>query len=135
MGAGTLTSSARAEAVTVLANMTMTALEGGGDERRGKDHQQPPCPARGDLSAAVIDGPGARAYRVHDPAVRPGRGGGPAGLGPHRRSGDRHRPGRVGPVGCGPRGLHRAGGEGLFWRGWGDLRGRDLTAGPLECRG
>jgi hypothetical protein len=37
-----LAGSVRAEAVTVLANMTMAALEGGGDERRGKDQQRAP---------------------------------------------------------------------------------------------
>src|SRR6478735_5816178 len=85
---------ARAEAVMVLANMTMSALEsaldGGGDERRGEDRKRAPRPAGGDLSAAVVDGAGARARRVHHTSVRPGRGSGHVGLGPHRRSGDRH---------------------------------------------
>src|SRR4030088_2614484 len=74
-----LTGSLRAEAVTVLANMTMAALEGGGDERRGEDQQCAPRPPGGDLSSAVVDGPSPRAHRVHDTAVRPGRGGGRAG--------------------------------------------------------
>ena len=125
----------RDEAVTVLANMTMSALGGGGDERRGEDQRHSPRPAGGDLSAPVVDGTGARAHRVHDAPVRPGRGGGPARVGPPRRGGDRHRPGGVGPVGCGPGGVHRAGAPGLFRRGRGDLRDRDLPAGPLECRG
>src|SRR5882757_10630862 len=90
------TGSARTEAVAVLANMTMSALEGGGDERLRKDHQRPPRPARGDLPAAVVDGAGARAHRVHDAPVRAGRGGGAAGLGPPRCAGDRHRPGGLG---------------------------------------
>src|SRR6476469_246996 len=89
----------RGEAVTVLANMTMASLGGGGDERRGEDHQLAPRPARGDLSAPVVDGAGARAHRVHDAPVRAGRGGGPAGLGPPRRAGDRHRPGSLWPGG------------------------------------
>ena len=42
------TGSARTEAVAVFANMTMSALEGGGDERLRKDHHRPPRPARGD---------------------------------------------------------------------------------------
>jgi hypothetical protein len=45
-----LAGSLRAEAVTVLANMTMAALEGGGDERRDEDQQHPPRPPGGDLS-------------------------------------------------------------------------------------
>ena len=73
---------ARTEAVTVLANMTMAVLRGGGDERRGEDHQRPPRPAGGDLSAAVVDGAGARAHRVHDAPVRAGRGGGRGWAGP-----------------------------------------------------
>ena len=130
-----LVGAARDEAVRVLANMTMAALEGGGDERRGKDHQHAPRPAGGDLSAPIVDGAGARAHRVHNAPVRPGRRGGPAGLGPPRRGGDRHRSGGLGPVGRGPGGVHRAGEPGLFRRSRGDLRDRDLPAGPLECRG
>ena len=126
---------ARAEAVMVLANMTISALDGGGGERRGEDRQQAPRPAGGDLSAAVVDGAGARARRVHHASVRPGRGGGHAGLGPNRRGGDRHRPGCLGPLGRGPGRVRRAGGPGVCRRGGGDLRDRDLPAGPLECRG
>src|SRR3954471_2894057 len=109
---------ARAEAVMVLANMTMSALEstldGGDDERRGEDRQYAPRPAGGDLSAAVVDGAGARARGVHHASVRPGRGGGRAGLAPHRRGGDRHRPGCLGPLGRGPGRIRRAGGPGVF---------------------
>jgi hypothetical protein len=125
----------RGEAVTVLANMTMASLGGGGDERRGEDHRCPPRPAGGDLPAAVVDGAGARAHRVHDAPVRAGRGGGAAGLGPPRRAGDRHRPGSLGPVGRGPGGIHRVGGPGVHRGGRGDLRDRDLAAGPLQRRG
>ena len=121
--------------MTVLANMTMASLGGGGDERRGEDHSCPPRPAGGDLPAPVVDGAGARAHRVHDAPVRAGRGGGAAGLGPPRRAGDRLRPGRVGSVGRGPGGVHRAGGPGLHRRGGGDLRAGDLPAGPLQRRG
>src|ERR1700737_2976457 len=116
------TGSARTEAVAVVANMTMSALEGGGDERLGKDHQRPPRPARGGLSAAVVDGAGARARRVDDAPVRAGRGGGAAGLGAPRRAGDRHRPGSVGPVGRGAGGIHRVGAAGVLRRGGGELR-------------
>jgi hypothetical protein len=35
-----LAGSLRAEAVTVLANMTVAALEGGNDERRSEDQQR-----------------------------------------------------------------------------------------------
>src|SRR6266540_2966009 len=116
-----LAGSARIEAVTVLANMAMAALEGGGDERRDQDQRCPPRPARGDLPAPVVDGPGPRARRVDDAPVRPGRGGGPAGLGPPGRAGDRHRPGGLGPVGRGPRRVRGAGEPGLLRRGRGDL--------------
>src|SRR5258705_6677325 len=117
------TGSARTEAVAVVANMTMSALEGGGDERLRKDHQRPPRPARGDLPAAVVDGTGARAHRVDDAPVRAGRGGGAAGLGPPRRAGDRHRPGRLGPVGGGPGGINRVGAAGVLVGGRGGRRG------------
>ncbi len=63
-----LVGSLRAEAVTVLANMMMAALEGGGDERRDKDQQCSPRPPGRDLSAAVVDGPSARARRVDNRA-------------------------------------------------------------------
>src|SRR5258705_11595301 len=89
------TGSARTEAVAVVANMTMSALEGGGDERLGKDHQRPPRPARGDLPAAGGDGAGARGHRVDDAPVRGGRGGGAGGPGPAPSACDRHRPGGV----------------------------------------
>src|SRR5882724_11565325 len=115
---------ARGEAVAVLANMTIAALEGGNDERRDEDWRRPPGPAGGDLPASVVDGAGARAHRVDDAPVWAGRGSGAAGLGPPRRAGDRHRPGGLGPVGRGPGGLHRAGEPGLFRAGRGDLRDR-----------
>ena len=54
----------RGEAVTVLANMTMAALGGGGDERRGEDQRHSPRSAGGDLSAPVVDGAGPRAHRA-----------------------------------------------------------------------
>jgi hypothetical protein len=124
----------RDEAVMVLANMTMASLGGGGEQRR-EDHQLAPRPARGDLSAPVVDGAGARAHRVHDAPVRAGRGGGPAGLGPPRRAGDRHRPGSLWSMGGGAGGVHRAGASGLLRRGGRDLWARDLPAGPLQRRG
>ena len=133
--ASVLVGSARVEVVVVLANMAMATLGGGGDERRNQDHEQPPRPARGDLPAAVVDGPGARAHRVHDTPVRAGRAGRAAGLGPPRRGGDRHRPGGFGSVRRGPGGFRRAGESGLLRAGRGDLRERDLPAGPLQRRG
>lgn len=133
--AAVLIGSVRAEAVTVLANMTMAALEGGGDEQRNKNQQHAPQPPGGDLPAAVVDGPGPRTYRVHDTPVRPSRRGGPAGLGPPRCGGHRHRSGSLRPVGRDPAGVHRAGGPGVLRRGRGDLRDRDLPTGPLQCRG
>jgi hypothetical protein len=38
------------EAVAVLANMTMAALKGGGDERRGEDHRSGSGPDGGGVS-------------------------------------------------------------------------------------
>src|SRR5512144_2505687 len=112
-----LVGSARVEVGVVLANMAMATLGGGGDEGRNQDHEQPPRPARGDLFAAVVDGPGARAHRVHDTPVRAGRAGRAAGLGPPRRGGDRHRPGGFGSVRRGPGGFRRAGESGLLGAG------------------
>src|SRR3954468_18627443 len=114
-----LTGSLRAEAITVLANMTIAALEGDGDERRGKDQQRTPQPPGGDLPAAIVDGPSPRTYRVHDTPVRPSRGGSRPGVGPGRRGGDRYRSGSLGPVGRGPGGVHRAGEPGVLRRGRG----------------
>src|ERR1700682_6701804 len=91
----------RGEAVTVLANMTMSALGGGGDERRGEDQRHSPRPAGGDLSAPVVDGAGAPAHRVHDAPVRAGRGGGAARGGPAPRAGERPRHRGVGAGGGG----------------------------------
>lgn len=133
MGAAVLSGPARAEAVAVLANMTAAAL-GGGDERRGEDHQGSPRAAGGGLPAPVVDGAGPPAHRVHDAPVRAGRGSGPARLGTGGCEGDRHRPGHLRPVGGGPGRLCRAGEAGLPGRGRRDLRDRDLPAGPLERR-
>ncbi len=108
---------------------------GGGGERRGENRWRPSGSAGGGVSAAVVDGAGARARRVHDAPVRAGRGGGAAGLGPRGGGGDRHRPGGVGPVGGGPGWVRRAGVAGLHRGGRRDLRDRDLAAGPLQCRG
>jgi hypothetical protein len=49
MGAAVLTGSARADAVAALANMTVAALKGGADERRGQDQQCSSRPVGGDL--------------------------------------------------------------------------------------
>ena len=81
-----LAGAARTEAVQVVANMAIGVLQGGGGgERRGENRWRPPGSAGGGVSAAVVDGAGARAHRVHDAPVRAGRGGGAAGLGPPRR--------------------------------------------------
>src|ERR687896_961798 len=101
-----LAESAWAEAVAVLANMTVAALKGGGNERRNEDHQRASVTSGGGLSAAVVDGAGPGAHRVHDAPVRAGQRGGPAGLGPPGRDRDRHRSGGLGPVGRGPGGVH-----------------------------
>ena len=131
-----LAGAARTEAVQVVANMAIGVLQGGGcGERRGENRWRPSGSAGGGVSAAVVDGAGARARRVHDAPVRAGRAGGAAGLGPRGGGGDRHRPGGVGPVGRGPGRVRRAGGPGLHRRGRGDLRARDLPAGPLQRRG
>jgi DNA invertase Pin-like site-specific DNA recombinase len=73
-------SSARAEAAVVLANMTVAALKGGGDERRSEDHQRASVTSGGRLSAAIVDGAGPethtestlRQYGLADEAVRLG---------------------------------------------------------------
>src|SRR5664279_1953808 len=54
---------------------------GGGDEGREQGDGVAPGPGGGDLCAAVDAGPGTRSRRVDRAAVRPGRRGGPAGLG------------------------------------------------------
>src|SRR2546421_5383701 len=91
-----LIGAARTEVVVVLANMAISALGGGNDERRDEDQRGASGAVGGGLSAAVVDGPGTRAHRVHDTPVRPGGGGGAAGLGAPRCRGDRHRPGGFG---------------------------------------
>src|SRR5215210_4338313 len=101
MGAAVLAGPARAEAVAVLANMTLAAM-GGAGERRAQDRNRSSIPDGADLPAPVLDGAGPRAHRVDDAPVRPGRGGGRAGLGPAGRGSDRHRPGDVRAMGSGP---------------------------------
>ena len=76
-------------------------------------------------------GAGPRARRVDRPAVRAGRAGRGAGLGPPRRGGDRRRPGGVRALDRGPRRVPRPGVAGVSGRGRGDLRVGDLPAGPL----
>src|SRR5664280_3799120 len=100
------TGPARAEAVAVLANMTVAAL-GGGDERRVQDRSGAPVPDSGGLPAAVLDGPGPQPHRVHDAPVRAGRAGRTARVGAHRCRSDRHRFGGLGSLGCGPRRVRR----------------------------
>src|SRR2546421_12203928 len=101
MSGAVLTGPAWAEAVAVLANMTAAAL-GGCGERRTQDRKRAPGPDGVDLPASVVDGAGARANRVPDAPVRPGRGGGARGLGRGGRGGERHRSGGLRPVGGGP---------------------------------
>ena len=55
-----------------------------------------------------------------------------AGLGPHRRGGDRHRPGRLGPVGRGPGRVRRAGGPGLLRARWGRSSGSRSPGWPAR---
>src|ERR1700741_3110955 len=56
--------------------MAIGVLEGGGGgERRGENRWRPSGSAGGGVFAAVVDGAGARARRVHDAPVRAGRGG------------------------------------------------------------
>lgn len=50
-----LVGAARVEVVAVLANMAISALGGGCGECRKQDHERPPRPDGGDLSAAVVD--------------------------------------------------------------------------------
>src|SRR5687767_3340312 len=101
MSAAVLAGPARADAVAVLANMTVAAL-GGAGERRTQDRNRSPVPDGADLPAPVLDGAGPRAHRVDDAPVRPGRGGGRPGLGTPGRGSDRHRPGGLRAVGGGP---------------------------------
>ena len=107
------------------------------DERgrgvRGVDEDRPPAPGAGSggLCPAVDAGAGARARRVDRPAVRAGRAGRGAGLGPPRRGGDRRRPGGVRAVDRGPRRVPRPGVAGVPGRGRGDFRVGDFPAGPL----
>src|SRR5215813_7920832 len=80
----------QAEMAAVLANMAESALAAGsalvtelsgGDPRRVEGNPRPPR-ARGDrICPPVHLGAGPRAHRVHAAPVRPGRAGGPAGLG------------------------------------------------------
>src|SRR6266498_5637170 len=98
MPTAVLAGPARVEAVVVLANMAIAAL-GGASERRAQDPGRAPGTDRAGLPAAVVDGAGPRAHRVHDAPVRPGGGGRPAGLGAPGCGGDRHRPGDLRPVG------------------------------------
>jgi hypothetical protein len=71
-----LAGAARAEAVQVLANMAVGVLEGGGGGERGSENRwRPSGSTGGGVSAAVVDGAGARAHRVDNAPVRAGRGG------------------------------------------------------------
>src|SRR6266540_2144497 len=101
MATAVLAGPARTEAVAVLVNMAIAALPGA-SERRAQDPGCAPGTGSAGLPAAVVNGAGPRAHRVHDAPVRPGGGGRPAGLGPPGRGGDRHRPGDLRPVGRGP---------------------------------
>src|SRR3982751_5298437 len=91
--------------VAVLANMVESALAGrrwagghdctgergsepntgpGRGRRADEDRPRAPGPGGGGLCPPVDPGPGPRAHRVHRSAVRAGRAGGGAGLGPPR---------------------------------------------------
>src|SRR5258708_554747 len=83
VSAAVLSGPARAEAVAVLASMTISAL-GGTRERRAQDHEQSPGEGGADLPAAILDGPGPGAHRVDQEPVRPGGHGGRARLGSRR---------------------------------------------------
>ena len=131
MGAAVLTGAARAEAVAAVAGMTSCAL-GGRRERRAQDHRRAPGEDGPGLPAPVDPGPGPRAHRVDDAAVRPGGHRGRAGLGTAGRGGDRPGPGPVRDVGGAPAGVPRPDVAGLPGRGRGGARPGGLPAGPVE---
>src|SRR2546421_5805594 len=83
--------------VAVLANMLVSAL-GGVCEQAIEDQPVASGTQRADLHPPVESGAGAGQHRVHRPAVRSGRGGGGAGLGPRPGAGHRRRPGPLGSL-------------------------------------
>src|SRR5947209_7689376 len=117
-----LAGAARAEAVQVVANMAVGVLEGGRDDQQFSEN----CWAHLDRLAVVYLRQSSmaqvrehtestmRQYGLVEEAV--------AGLGPRGRTGDRHRPGGLRPVGRGPGRVRRAGVAGVHRRGRGDLR-------------
>ena len=125
----------------VLANMAESALAAPAGARRpavirGESEGDQLAPgARGDRVRPPVDpGAGPRAHRVHAAPVRPGRAGGPAGLGRRRHRGDRRRSGPVRAQRHRPGRVQAAGRPGVPGRGRGGVRAGGLPAGPLQRR-
>src|SRR5260370_389474 len=115
--------------------MTSCALRGGSGERGAQDHQRAPGQDGAGLPAPVDPGPGPRAHRVDDAAVRAGGYRGRAGLGTGGRGGHRPGPGPVGDVGGAPGRVPGADVAGLPGRGRvGDVRACCRGAGSA-CGG
>ena len=119
-----------AEAVAVVANMAVAALEAGGEgnEKITASHLERMALIylRQSSMAQVRE-----QHRVDRPPIRPGRRGGPAGVGCVPGGGDRRRPGPVGPLRGEPFRVQGSGRPGVSGRGRRHLRSGGVPTGPI----